>query len=211
MDGAAQNQLRESWLEQAVIYLADYMATHGLHLSNSPRVSCGFPSRGGERLTIGQCFSPKVCEDGRPQVFVSPRIAESIEVLGILLHELIHAVVGVEAKHGKKFSQAARKVGLVRPWKATTVGVTLRSVLEQFVALYGTYPHAAIQLKAIQLQGLEGTDVPASQPGSRLRLYECNCQPPVKVRVASDHLQAKCLQCKNKFHAVPQASRQNKE
>ena len=192
-------QLREAWLEQAVIYLRDYMATHGILLSTSPRVSCGFPSRGGERRTVGQCFSAKVCEDGRSQVFVSPRIAESVDVLGILLHELIHAAVGVEHKHGKKFSQAARKVGLIRPWKATTVGTTLRPVLERFVVLLGPYPHAAIKLKAIQL---EASDVAESRPGSRLRLYECNCQPPVKVRVASDRLQARCLRCNNLFRLV---------
>lgn len=198
MEDKVQMQLREAWLEQAVLFLRDHMEKHGLLFSNPPRVSCGFPSRGGERRTLGQCFSAKVCEDGRPQVFVSPRLAESVEVLGVLLHELIHAAVGVEYKHGKKFSQAARKVGLVRPWKATTVGVTLRPVLEWFVALYGTYPHAAIQLKPIQRE----SSVAEERPGSRLRLYECGCHPPVKVRVASDHLQARCLRCDNLFRLI---------
>ncbi len=122
MDGTAQIQLREAWLEQAASFLRGYMEQHGLLLDKLPRVSTGFPSRGGLSRVIGQCFSPKACADGKAQIFISPRIADSVEVLGILLHELIHAAIGCEERHGKKFSQAARKVGLVGKPTATTVG-----------------------------------------------------------------------------------------
>ncbi len=196
-------QLREAWLEQAVKLLRDYMATCSIYLYSYPRASCGFPSRGGEGGVIGQCFSPKVSRDGRVQIFVSPVISGSIEVLGVLLHELIHAAVGVEHKHGKEFSQAAKKVGLVRPWRSTTVGETLRPELDRIMTLLGHYPHAAIQLGAIQLETsdvpIETSDVPKKSVGSRLRLYECSCHPPVKVRVASDHFQAQCLRCNKLF------------
>jgi len=80
------------------------------------RGSCGWPSRGGlgqHQAVIGQCFGPQVCTDGVPQIFVSPRLAENVEVLGVLLHELVHASVEVQYKHLAPFSQAARKVGLV--------------------------------------------------------------------------------------------------
>src|SRR5207253_101219 len=118
----------EAWLEQAAAFLCDYMEVHGLLLSIPPRVSCGWPSREPRRV-IGECFPPGMCEDGRSQIFISPRIADSIEVLGTLLHELIHLAVGCEYRHGKKFSQAACKVGLVRPWTATTVGDGLKAFL----------------------------------------------------------------------------------
>src|ERR1700693_5684257 len=36
-------------------------------------------------------------------------------------------------------------------------------------------------------------------PGSRLRLYHCACEPPVKVRVATDFFQARCLKCNEDF------------
>lgn len=190
MQDKEQLRLREAWLEQAVEFLRDYMEAHGLLFSSLPRVSCGWPSRGGLAPHVrvnGQCFPPNLCEDGRPQIFITPILADSIEVLGGLLHELIHAAVGCEHGHRKPFSRAAQKVGLVRPWVATTVGDRLRPMLERFVAVYGPYPHAAIQP---QLN---------APKGSRLRLYECNCQPPVKVRVASDALQAQCLLCGNPF------------
>ena len=209
-------QLREAWLEQVASFLRTYLEAHGLFLGQSVRVSCGWPSRGGlvPRLrVVGQCFPSAACEDGRPQIFVSPRVAESVDVLGILLHELIQVVVGCKHGHGKKFSQAAGKVGLGKPWVATTVGDALRPKLEAFVAEYGPYPHAAILCKP---KGLTGNgDYPHAvlplRPGSRLCLYECRCSPPIKVRVASDSLQAQCLLCENLFCLVTPGNEERRE
>src|SRR5581483_6460795 len=114
--------LREAWLVDATAFLLEHMRQAGL-ASVEVRVSCGWPSSGGlgqRKAVIGQCFAPTVCKDGKPQIFISPRLADSIEVLGTLLHELIHASVGCECGHGKRFSQAARKVGLEGPPTATT-------------------------------------------------------------------------------------------
>ena len=117
-------QLREVWLERAASFLLDYMALQGLP-GVVVRVSCGWPSRGGlaaRVAVVGQCFPPTMCKDGIPQIFVSPRIDDSLQVLGTLLHELVHAVVGCQFGHRKEFSQAARRVGLAGPPTATTVG-----------------------------------------------------------------------------------------
>jgi hypothetical protein len=59
-----------------------------------------------------------------------------------------------------------------------------------YVERVGPYPHAAIQLRAKE------------KVGSRLRLYQCGCQPPIKVRVASDGFQAVCLLCDGEFVQV---------
>ena len=111
------SQLREWWLEQATVFLIGDLKQHGLP-APSVRVSCGWPSRGGgvsRAVVVGQCFPPSVCKDGTPQIFISPRLSESMEVLGTLLHELVHASVGCQYGHRKVFSQAARLVGLVGP------------------------------------------------------------------------------------------------
>ena len=158
MEGKEQMKLREAWLEQAVILLREYMASCSVYLYSYPRASCGFPSRGGERRpvrTVGQCFSPKVCQDGRSQIFISPVVSGSIEILGILLHELIHAAAGVEHKHGKVFSQAAKSVGLVRPWRATTIGETLRPVFDRFVTLLVPIPTPLFNWKPRSEQPVE--------------------------------------------------------
>lgn len=183
------SQLREWWLEQATVFLIAHMTQHGL-AAPSVRVSCGWPSRGGvgsRAVVIGQCFPPTLCQDGKSHIFISPRIAESITVLGTLLHELIHASVGCQHGHGKIFSQAARRVGLVGPPTATTVGDSLRPLFNAYIDRAGVYPHAAIQLR------------PKEKVGSRLRLYQCRCPSPVKVRVASNTFAARCERCGGLF------------
>ncbi len=188
----AATQLREAWLQEAASFLIDHMTKQGLP-ATAARVSCGWPSRGGlsaRQAVIGQCFSPTICRDGKPQIFISPRLDDSLEVLGTLLHELVHASVGTDKKHGKVFSQAARKVGLTGPPTATTVGDGLRPLLQSYIDRAGLYPHAAI------------LPPHKEKAGSRLRLYECSCEPVVKVRVASDRFQARCEVCEELFTLV---------
>ena len=183
---------REAWLQGAASFLFEHVAFHGLPVVRV-RVSCGWPVRGGaspRRTVIGQCFAPSLCKDGTAQIFISPRLSDSLVVLGTLLHELLHASVGCQAGHGRLFSQAARKVGLAGPPTATTVGDGLRPLLLSYIERVGPYPHAAITVKTKE------------KAGSRLRLYECGCTPPVKVRVASDTFAAVCLVCDEAFHLV---------
>lgn len=187
-----ERHLREYWLEQASAFLIEHVVKSGLSAVQA-RVSCGWPSSGGlgqSKAVIGQCFPPTLCKDGVPQIFISPRLSDSVEVLATLLHELVHASVGCQFGHRKEFSQAARKVGLDGPPTATFAGEHLRATLQAYVAQVGVYPHAAIVPRVKE------------KKGSRLRLYECRCDPPVKVRVASDDFQAHCLKCDEPFSLV---------
>ncbi len=196
---SAGTQYREAWLQTAATFLLDTMTAQGLP-PVSVRVSCGWPSRGGlspRRTVIGQCVSPTICRDGKPQIFISPRLDDSIMVLGTLLHELVHASIGCDYGHGKEFSQAARKVGLAGPPTATVVGDALHPFLQSYVEQVGLYPHAAIHPSDKQ-----------KKKGSRLRLYECQCEPVVKVRVASNAFQARCEVCGDLFELVPQEERE---
>src|SRR6266571_4497185 len=172
MEEVEVKQLREYWLQHAVLFLFQHIQQCGIS-PQAVRVSCGWPSSGGMglgRITIGQCFPPTLCQDGIQQIFISPRLADSIEVLATLLHELIHAALSCRFGHGKEFSQAARKVGLAGPPTATVASDALKPILGQFVEQMGVYPHAAIVPRAKE------------KKGSRLRLYECECEPPIKVR-----------------------------
>jgi hypothetical protein len=119
-------------------------------------------------------------------------LSDSIDVLGTLLHELIHASIGTQHGHRKVFSQAARKVGLDGPPTATIVGDALRPMLQAYVERVGPYPHPAIRAIAKE------------KKGSRLRLYECSCDDPVKVRVARDDFAARCEHCYELFTLVVQ-------
>jgi hypothetical protein len=189
-------KLRETWLYHAALFLFEHMQR--CSLTPVPvRVSCGWPISGGageKNVTIGQCFPPTMCADGIAQIFISPRLANSLDVLGTLLHELIHASFGVQAYrigHRKEFSQAAKKLGLAGPPTATVVGPQLVPLLQEYISRIGPYPHAAIVPRAKD-----------KAPGSRLRLYECSCDPPIKLRVASDKLDATCNCCGELFTLV---------
>ncbi len=188
-------KLRETWLYYGAHFLFEHMQRGGI-APVPVRVSCGWPLSGGasKQATIGQCFPPAMCADGVAQVFISPRIAESVEVLGVLLHELIHASFGVRANvigHRKEFSQAAKKLGLAGPPTATVVGPGLLPVLQEYVSRVGVYPHAPIVPRQKE-----------KAAGSRLRLYECSCDPVVKVRVASNDFDAICNRCDEAFTLV---------
>ena len=192
----AQEQLREYWLHQATFFLFEHMQRCGL-VPVPVRVSCSWPTSGGlglKRVTVGQCAPPTICKDGVPQIFISPRLDDSLEVLGTLLHELLHASVGCHFGHGKEFSQAARKVGLAGPPTATVVGEQLKPLLQSYLDQAGPYPHAAVLPRQKE------------KKGSRLRLYECSCEPAVKVRVASDHFAATCDVCGASFTLVAKES-----
>ena len=192
MDEQSQ-QFRETWLYHAALFLFEHMQRCGL-APVPVRVSCGWPISGGagqKHVTIGQCFPPTMCADGIAQIFISPRLHDSIEVLGTLLHELIHAHLRGRFGHRKEFSQAARKVGLDGPPTATVVGAQLRHLLEEYVARVGPYPHAPIV-----------PQVKEKAAGSRLRLYECSCEKPIKVRVASSEFDAMCNRCGEPFGLV---------
>jgi hypothetical protein len=198
--------LREVWLQQAAEYLIEeHMRPRGVPCS-PVRVSCGWPSHGGvgrRSRVVGQCFPPERCADGIPQLFISPVLSESVPVLGTLLHELVHAAVGCEKKHGKVFSQAGQLVGLVGKPTEMDAGEGIRPLLTDYVARSGAYPHAAIAVR-----GQANVSLPAAgdeaihRAGSRLRLFECDCQPPVKVRAARDALAVQCTQCNEIFHLI---------
>ncbi len=186
-------KLRETWLYYAALFLFEHMQRCGL-APVPVRVSCGWPISGGggeKNVTVGECFPPTMCADGVAQIFVSPRLSDSVQVLGVLLHELIHAHFHGRFGHRKEFSQAARKVGLEGPPTATVVGAYLLPLLQEYIARVGLYPHAAIVPRAKE-----------KAPGSRLRLYECSCEPPIKLRVASNELDATCNRCGELFVLV---------
>jgi hypothetical protein len=177
---------RESWLLQAGRHTAALLKeATGLEVPEH-YVSVGFPRGVKSRWkALGQCWDGALSRDQRPHLFVSPVLADAPQVLAVLLHEQIHAVVGPEAGHRGEFVKAARAVGLRRPWTKTLMGRALLSRVHALGDDLGPYPHAALKLPV------------SRQAGSRYRLWECAC--PVKVRVASDAFAAHCDVCRRPF------------
>ena len=139
-------ELREAWLMEAVVRITPLLTSAGLEVPPL-RVSCGWPHRGGlseTRRVVGQCWLPESAADGKPQVYISPWLGEAVAALEVLVHEVIHACLPADAKHGKVFAKAATDVGLIGKPTHTSAGPELKVVLAQIAEDLGPYPHAKL-------------------------------------------------------------------
>ena len=163
-------ETREDWLTLASILLRPDLesAAEGIPGAAWPArlaLSTGWPagSRGSRKVT-GQCWSPRASADGQTTaVFISPALATAPEALATLAHELVHAVVGLDAGHGAGFALCAKALGLQAPMTATTPGPTLARRLAAIAADCGPYPHVALDA------GESG------RPKQSARMIKCSC------------------------------------
>jgi hypothetical protein len=138
--------LREQWLNNAVTSVRGIFHANGFPIPDHIRVSCGFPSKRARSLyrNVGEHFSPDASEDATHQIFISPVLDDSVEVLGVLMHELSHAVTG--STHGTSFKQCVRKVWLEGSLTQTKVGKQFRENFAPILESLGIYPHAKLNV-----------------------------------------------------------------
>lgn len=170
---------REQWLTDAVAKLTPLFRGAGLEIPEL-RVSCGFPSKGGlatKKKIIGECWDGLCAADGKPQIFISPMLTESVHstettpplataqgVLATLVHELVHATIGTKAKHGPKFKRAMKLVGLEGKPTCTTADASMVERLGRVLMELGPYPHS--ELKLVRERKVQTT---------RMHKAECDC------------------------------------
>lgn len=134
---------RQQWLTDLTQELREWFGTNGFDMPENIRVSCGFPDKGGlakKNKTIGQCWNSKNSGDEAFEIFISPTIAESVIVGATLVHEIVHATVGLQAGHGIAFKRCAVAVGLTGKMTATTADDDLTGWLEDVFKRLGEYP-----------------------------------------------------------------------
>lgn len=135
---------REQWLLAAVTKLAPILSKQGdVEMPKKFAVSCGF-SKSRKAASIGQCWSPTCTDDGTTHMFVCPSLKDASVVLATLLHEMIHAAVGLGCKHRGDFRKTAKTVGLEGKMTATVAGEMLKEKLEAIAKSLGAYPHSAL-------------------------------------------------------------------
>lgn len=137
---------RETWLENAVEEVSVLLAEVGV-IVPQVRVAAGWPSRGGTSLkkrVLGECWKPEVAEDGISQIFLNPMMVNPVDILGVLIHEVIHAWDRGQNGHKGPFVQAAKDVGLTGPWTATGVSEELHPKLVKIAEFLGDYPHSRL-------------------------------------------------------------------
>lgn len=143
------NQNREQWLYAVTEHFSAQFTDLGYSLPPL-RVTCGFPSGGGTRLrtprVVGEIHDRTRSADDHFEIFISPVNADSVTVAAVLVHELVHAAVGLNQKHNRVFGGVARKIGLQGKLTATTASPAFEGEIRDLVKDIGEYPHAALSV-----------------------------------------------------------------
>lgn len=143
---------REAWLAHSTILITHTVfAAAGIEVP-VVKTSCSWPGGGSARKRIGECWARRMSEAGINEIFISPVIADPVQALDILTHELVHASDDCASGHGAEFVRRARKVGLEGKPTATVAGAALRAKLAEIAEALGPYPHATLNLSARKKQ-----------------------------------------------------------
>lgn len=161
-------ETREAWLMTAIeSFRPLFEEKTGQTLPELIRVSTGWTKR-ARKGSIGWTWISDAAEDKVSNVFISPEIADSVEVLGVLLHELIHVADDCEHGHTGAFKTMWQALGFTGKATCSTPGEELKDHLEAMVIIMGDYPHAKM------LTGADGgkTSGPKKQTA---RMIKCQC------------------------------------
>jgi hypothetical protein len=127
-----------------------------------------------------------------------------------------HVLAGVGAGHGAEWKRACERLGLRRAMAAgqhyvlAAIAPEIRAeVVRLIVALVDGRPAFLAALSPVPVAptakccpagvGVRGGISRGKGSGSRLRLWVCGCEKPVRVRVASDDFRATCDLCGEAF------------
>lgn len=165
-DTSTDYQARETWLARAVEIFRPRFVEVGFPLPERLRISIGFAPQRESAKIAGVCITKEVVADGVTEIFVSPEDADTVYMLETVLHELIHATLdnAEERKgwnlHSGRFAEIATRLGFMGPMTATPASPELAAELILIAEELGTYPGAAITMKAPK-----GAELPVGPDG----------------------------------------------
>lgn len=146
-----EHKTREAWLVAALWGFIDaHFTAAGYDIPSNIRVTCGWPAKHAlarKQMRIGECWDMTSSDDKTFEISVSPALDDPSRVLAILIHEVVHATVGLDAGHRAPFSQCAKAVGLLKPWTKTKASDGLKMDIAVWLKTLGVYPHAALGVK----------------------------------------------------------------
>lgn len=157
---------REQWLTNAAHLILDELVLPADHELEKPdfRVSVGFPAgsrAGSKHKAIGQCFPRSMSADAHNEIFIHPELGgiESLRILDILTHELIHAVDDCQSGHKGRFATLAKACGLEGKMTATTASAGLEEYLQTIIDSLGEIPHQSIDYSNVKKQPVRNLKV----------------------------------------------------
>lgn len=161
---------RELWLGKLAKLMAPIMehkAGEGMLEPHAYRVSCAWPSKSGtsrSKRRIGECWTEAASADLHREIFISPTLADPLQVAATLAHEMIHAFLPWSVGHKKPFPQICKAIGLAGKPSATCSGPEFEAWIKPLLAKCGPYPHAKLD-PSLSGHKKQGT-----------RLLKCECQ-----------------------------------
>jgi hypothetical protein len=161
-----QSMNRETWLEQMCY---DFVIPHFTECGYTDldvmvnqmagqkfQFSTSFIEGTRTSKAIGVHYHSSCSSNGFTQnIMIHPKIHDSIQVVGVLIHEMIHAMLQghltdnlkpIKA-HGKEFRAVALAVGLTGKMTATTETDELKDKIKKWVSKIGEYPHIAMDVQ----------------------------------------------------------------
>ena len=95
---------------------------------------------------IGQHLPTEWNKNANHELLISPVLEDEITVVGVLIHEMVHAIkrhlYGNDVKpHGKEFRAIALAVGIEGKMTATTESPELAEKIKKWVSEIGKYQH----------------------------------------------------------------------
>mgnify|MGYP003147720132 CR=1 FL=1 len=155
---------RETWLEDAKSEIKTRFKSSGhpfkakdlkgIKVTTSFPISSKVTKGNGATAPIGQC-----CYDynSNTEILISPllggkTIDESVQVLQVLTHELVHAYLGAGFGHGAKFKKIATAVGLVGKMTATVAGEDFTKWAKEIIKKIGKFPHEKFDISGKKKQ-----------------------------------------------------------
>lgn len=114
--------------------------------------ACSITSGGSTQMrkVAGEIHYAEGTGNGKHEVRIAPSQDDSVQVLGVVIHEMIHAFA-IGDGHRGDFARIARFIGLKGKMTATYVekdaekGDRLRCVVDSIIKIVGEYPHQKVR------------------------------------------------------------------
>lgn len=163
-------------------------------------------------MVIGQCHFDAMRDAGTQFgseiiIVIHPIILNDlIETLATLVHEMIHAALDPEVKHGREFQELAKRVGLMKPWTATQPNGELvnklRGIIVELEEEIGPFP-----------TGYYEPPPPKPKKPSTTKKYICDCDSPRVLTLSPKKVEIPilCGACHAPFRERPEQHEEDKE
>lgn len=167
---------REAWLNKATDLINNHYAKKGYSLDDirsNIQMSCGYSPNsrvGSKNATLGVHIDPRASATGKHEIFLNPIMSDSLKVIDVLAHELVHAIqthlYPKDTEHGRAFVKICKAVDMTgsKKFAQAKASEDFKKDLKNIISKIGDYPHGAINLNAKR-----------KKQTTRMIKLECHC------------------------------------